>query len=74
MSACPGLTTFNTRPSNQQPGIDLGSTQAPCVQDDQSKNVMESDEIHLGHVTDDLVDTWPDSPPAGDGVGASLSY
>jgi len=35
---------------------------------------MESDNIHLGHVTDDLVDTWSDSPPAGNGVGASLSY
>ena len=39
-------------------------------------NKVQSHDIHPGHVTDDLVDTWSYGPPAGMvlGIGASLSY
>jgi len=75
-SLSPGLATFNNRPSDEPPGLDLGSTQVPSVQGEQGTDVMESDKIQLGHITDDLIDTWPDGPPAGVafGIGGSLSY
>ena len=75
-SVSPGLTSFNIKPSHQPPGLDLGSTPVPSVLGKQGTDVMESNDIHPGHVTDDLVNIWPDGPPGGVafGIGASLSY
>ena len=67
---------FNIRPSDQPPGLNLGSAQVSSVHGKQGTNVMASDNIHPGHVTDDLVDTCSDGPPTGMalGIGACLSY
>jgi len=64
------------RPIDQPPDHDLGSTQVPSAQGEQDTDVMESDDMHPGHVADDLVDTWSDGQPAGVafGIGVSLSY
>jgi len=64
-SVSPGLTSFNIRPSHQPTGLDLGSTQVPSVLGEPGTDVMESDDIHPGHVTNDLVNTWSDGPLGG---------
>jgi len=71
-----GPTFLNTRPSDQPPGHDLGSTQVPPVQGNQGTDVMESDDMLQGHVTDDVAHTWSDGQSAGIvfDIGVSLSY
>ena len=69
VSVSPGLTVSGIRPADQPPGLDLGGIQVPCVQGEQGADAMESDDMHPGHATDDLVDTWSDGQATGVAFG-----
>ena len=55
------LLAFDTRLTDQPLGLDPDSTQAPSVQGEQGKDVVESDDIHM-------------PPGAAFGVGIPLSF